>query len=214
MFLLALVTLTFAGRSNFVTSGRVLDIDDADLSFENDINEMEFAMNAMKEDAVENIGDLTADDVENINDITVDGEKDSTNMTEVLRRRFFWPWIMRWKQCAVYKGTASPAQYLYLHGQCRHIQSWGTIRNWYGRNVYRTISQSVMNSCRKGAPIRPGAYLARGDRSHPVYAIYNGRKHHIVSARTMSRCRFNWGKVRVVRQRDVDRIRTGRSISA
>jgi len=205
MLLLALFTLTFAGTSNIVTSRRVVDIDDAEFSFENDSNEMEFAM---EEDAVENIGDLMADDAENINNMTADGVKDLTNMTEVLRRR------MRWNQCAVYKGTHSPAQYLYLHGRCFHIQSWNTVHNFYGRNVYQTIHQSWMNRCRKGEPIRPGSWLARGHSSHPVYAIYNGKKHHIVNTHTMSRCRFSWHYVVVVPQRVVDGYPNGPSIRA
>jgi len=205
MFCLALFTLAFAGTSNFVTSRRVVDIDDADFSLEKDSSEMEFAL---KEDAVENIDDLTADDVESIDNITVDGVKDLTNMTEVLRRR------LRWRQCAVYKGTHSPHQYVYLHGRCRHIQSWNTVYHWYGGNVYQTIHQWAMNFCPKGAPIRPGALLARGDGTAPVYAIYNGRKHHVVNPETMSRCRFNWDRVFVVYRGLVDNIPNGPSIQA
>jgi len=204
MLFLALFTLTFAGTSDFVTSRRVVDIDEADFSFENDIKEMKFAM----EDAVENSGDLMADDVENMNDTMVDGAKDLTNMTEVLRRR------MRWNQCAVYKGTHTAAQYLYLHGKCHHIQSGYTIYNWYGRSIYQTIHQSWMNSCRKAESIRPGAWLAKGDRSPAVYAIYNGKKHHVASPQTMSRCRFHWGLVVTVPQRVVDGFPRGSSISA
>jgi len=204
MLFLALFTLTFAGTSDFLTSRRVVDIEKADFSFENDSSEMVIAT----DDGVENTGDLVADDLENMNEMMVDGAKDFTNMTEVLRRR------MRWSQCAVYKGTHSAAQYLYLGGKCHHIQSWNTVHNWYGRNVYQTIHQSWMNSCRKAESIKPGSWLARGDRSHPVYAIYNGKKHHIVSTGTMRRCRFNWGYVVVVPQRVVDGYPRGPSISA
>jgi len=203
MLLLALFTLTFGGTSNFVTSRRVVDIDDAEFSFENDSNEMEFAM---EED--ENIGDLMADDAESINNMTVDGVKDLTNMTEVLQRR------MSWNQCTVYKGTHSPAQYLYLHGQCRHIQSWNTVHNFYGRNVYRTIHQSWMNRCRKGESIRPGSWLAQGHGTNPVYAIYNGKKHHVVNRQTMRTCRFNWHYLVVVPRRVVDGYPNGPSIRA
>jgi len=188
-----------------VTSRRVVDIDDAEFSFENDSNEMEFAM---EEDAVENIGDLMADDAENINNLTVDGVKDLTNMTEVLRRR------MSWNQCAVYKGTDTHGQYLYLDGKCRHIQSAWTVHNFYGRSVYVTIHQSWMNGCRKGKSIRPGAWLARGHRSGAVYAIYNGKKHHVANAHTMHRCKFNWHYVVVVPQRVVDGYPNGPTIRA
>jgi len=207
MLFLVLFTLTFAGTGNPETSRRVADIDDANFSFENESSEMEFAV---KEDAVENIGDLTADDVENINvnDITVDGVKDLTNMTEVLRRR------TGLKECGVYRGTSSHGQYLYLRGRCRHIQSGWTIYNWYGRSVWQWIDQSVMNSCRKGAPITPGAWLARVDPSDEVYAMYNGKKHLVVGPQTMDRCRFHFSYVVVVPQRVVDGYPTGPSIQA
>jgi len=204
MLFLPLLTLTYAGTNNFVTPRRVVEIDDAEFSFEDGSREMEFAMT---EDAVENLGDIMEDDFENINDMTVDAVN-LTNMTEVPRRR------MRWSQCVVYKGTHTPHQYLYLHGRCRHIQSGYTIHNWYGRSVYRTIWQWTMNSCPKGEPIKPGAWLAKGDRSLAVYAIYNGKKHHIANPNTMSRCGFNWGQVVTVPQRVVDGYNRGPTILA
>merc|ERR1712228_422017 len=110
------------------------------------------------------------------------GVEDMSNITESARRR------MRWSNCAVYKGSHH-AQYLYIHGKCRHIQSWQTVFNWFGRNVYRTISQSTMNACRKGDSIIPGAYLMRGHGTHAVYAVFNGKKHHIADPSTFTRCR-------------------------
>jgi len=137
-----------------------------------------------------------------------DDVEDTINIMEVPRRR------ISWKQCGVYKGHRSPAQYLFLDGKCQHIQSWNTVYNLYGRNVYRTISQSDMNSCRKTHSIRGRAWLARGRGSHPVYVIFNGRKHHVSSPRTMSRCRFRWSKVRVVPRWFLNRYANGRTIRA
>jgi len=179
------------------TSRRVVDTDNVKFSFEND--------SYVKELAVENIHLMTEDVVENIGALT-DDAVGTTNMTEVSRRR------MRWAQCNVYKGHSHPAQYLYLDGICRHIRSWGTLYNWYGRNVYRTIHQSTMNSCRKGGSINVG-WLAQGN-GHAVYAIYNGRKHHIASPRTMSRCRFSWELIVRVPDRILKYYPTGRSIKA
>lgn len=181
-----------------VTPRRAVETDNAKLSFENDTNLMELA--------VENIHDMTKDVVENIGAFTEDAG-DTTNMTEVSRRR------MRLRQCAVYKGSSHPAQYLYLDGICKHIKSWGTLYNWYGKNVYRVINQRTMNSCRKGESIT-GGWLAHSDKGRKVYAIYNGRKHHITNTHTMSRCRFNWAFVVNIPQRIINYYPTGSSIRA
>merc|ERR550534_248362 len=133
--------------------------------------------------------------------------EDMSNTTEISRRR------MKWSNCAVYKGS-KPAQYLYLHGRCQHIQSINTVNNWYGRSVYRTISQRDMNTCRKGDPIRGSGWLMRGHDTPKVYAVYNGKKHHIVNPATMSRCRFNWGKITVVPVFVLSFYATGPSIQA
>jgi len=192
MIFLAAFILMCAGVSSLATGRRVVDTDNVKLSLENDSYVMELAVEN-PEDVMENIGALTEDVV------------GTTNMTEVSRRR------MRWEQCNVYKGS-HPAQFLYLNGICYHIKSWGTLYNWYGRNVYRTIRQSTMNSCRKGGSISVG-WLARGS-DRKVYAIYNGRKHHIYNPRTMSRCRFNWGMIVSVPQRIINYYPTGRTIRA
>jgi len=142
-----------------------------------------------------------------------DDVEDTMNMMEVPRRRW-WKRRIRLRQCNVYKGDRSAAQYLYLDGKCMHIQSWNTIYNLYGRNVYRTISQSDMNSCRKTHAIRGTAWLARGKGTHPVYVIFNGRKHHVKTGRTMSRCRFLWSKVVVVPRRFLNHFSNGRPIRA
>jgi len=204
MLFLALLTSTIAGTSNFGTSRRVVDIDDAEFSFENDSNEIEFAM---KGGAVENIADLM-DDAENMNNMTVDGVEDLSNKTEVLRRR------MTWHECSVYKGSQSPKQFIYLHGQCHHIQSATTVLNWWGRNVYRTISQGTMNLCNKGKPIRWYGWLAKGETSHEVYAIYNGKKHHIANRDIWGRCKFDECKIMVLPQGYMDSMKRGRSIRA
>jgi len=197
MIFLATFTLMYAGASNLVTSRRVVDTDNVKRSFENDTNVMELA--------VKNFHDMTEDVVENTGALTEDAVG-TTNMTEVSRRR------MHWRQCTVYKGS-HPAQFLYLDGICKLIKSWGTLYNWYGRNVYRTINQRTMNSCRKGEAISAG-WLAHGDRDRKVYAIYNGRKHHILSTGTMSRCRFNWAFVVNMPQRVINYYPTGPSIRA
>jgi len=179
------------------TSRRVVETDNVKLSFENDSHVMELA--------VENIHDMTEDVVENIGALTEDAFG-TTNMTEVSRRR------MHWKQCTVYKGS-HPAQFLYIDGICKHIKSWGTLYNWYGRNVYRTINQRTMDSCRKGESISVG-WLAQSHNGYKVYAIYNGRKHHIVNPTTMTRCRFNWAFVVKVPERIINYYPNGRSIRA
>jgi len=138
-----------------------------------------------------------------------DDVDDTINMMEVPRRRISWL-----RQCAVYKGHRSYEQYLFLDGKCRHIQSANTVHSLYGRDVCRTISQRDMNSCRKTDPIRGTAWLAREKGSHPVYVIFNGRKHHVDSPRTMSRCRFLWSKVVVVPRWLLNQFPYGRTIRA
>merc|ERR1712142_883252 len=140
---------------------------------------------------------------------SVDNEDDAEDTLNIME----WGWY-RFRQCGVYKGHRSPAQYLYLDGKCMHIQSDKTIYNLYGKNVYRTINQNYMNSCRKTHAIRGGAWLARGSGTHPVYVIFNGRKHHVRNPRTMSRCRFLWSKIVVVPSWLLRHFHNGRSISA
>jgi len=175
--------------------------------------DMEDISNEMQYDSEDN--SMTEVDVEDIsnemefdskdNSMTEVDVEDISNITESARRR------MRWSNCAVYKGS-HPAQFIYIHGKCRHIQSDKTVLNWYGGNVYRTISQSTMNACRKGDSIRPGGWLMRGHGTHAVYAVFNGIKHHIASRSTFDRCRFNWGLVVNVPRRVVDGYPTGPSI--
>jgi len=131
--------------------------------------------------------------------------EDMSNITESARRR------MRLSNCAVYKGSRS-AQYLYIHGKCRHIQDWDTVYNWFGRNVYQKISQSTMNACRKGDPIKSGGWLMRGHGHHAVYAVFNGKKHYIANESTFNRCRFHWGLVVDIPRRVVDGYPAGPSI--
>jgi len=149
-------------------------------------------------------------DIDNAKSSFENDDVDETiNMMEVPRRR------ISWRQCAVYKGHRSYELYLFLDGKCRHIQSVNTVHSLYGRSVYyRTISQSDMNSCRKTVPIRGTAWLAREKGSHPVYVIFNGRKHHVSSPRTMSRCRFLWSKVVVVPRWWLNLLSNGRTIRA
>jgi len=168
MIFFSVYTFMYVVASNLVTPRRVMDTNIVTEFVEDISSEMQF-------------------DSEDYNMTEVDVE-DMSNTTEISRRR------MRWSNCAVYKGS-HPAQYLYLHGRCQHIQSINTVHNWYGRNVYRKISQKVMNTCRKGEPIRGSGWLMRGRGTPQVYAVYNGKKHHIVNPATMSRCRFNWGKI-------------------
>jgi len=163
-------------------------------------------INNVTEFTVEDISTEMPFDMEDTSMTEVNVE-DMSNITESARRR------MRLRNCAVYKGSR-PAQFIYIHGKCQHIQSWGTIYNWYGRNVYQTISQSSMNACRKGDPIKPGALLMRGHGTHEIYAVFNGKKHHIANPSTMIRCRFNWGSVVVVPRRVIDGYPRGRTIKA
>merc|ERR1719397_1087674 len=168
-------------------------------------NEMQFdSEDSMTEVDVEDISNEMQFDSEEDSMTEVDVE-DMSNITESARRR------MRWSDCAVYKGSHS-AQYLYIHGKCRHIQSRKTVYNWYGKHIYRKISQSSMNACRKGDPIKPGAWLMSGHGTNPVYAVFNGMKHHIASRSTFDRCRFNWGLIVNVPLRVVDGYPTGPSI--
>jgi len=139
-----------------------------------------------------------------------DDVEDTMNIMDVSRRRIWY----RFKQCGVYKGHHSHAQYLYLNGRCRHIQSGNSIRYLYGRNVYKTVNEWTMRFCIKGHPIRGTAKLVRGRGTHLVYAIFNGRKHHVYSPRTMSRCQFNWNNVIVVSRSWLRRFRTSWTIRA
>jgi len=184
----ALFTLMYAVASNLVTPRRMVDTND------------------MTEFAVEDISNEMQFDSEDYNMTEVDLE-DMSNTTESSRRR------MRWSNCAVYKGSR-PAQFLYIHGRCRHIESAKTVLSWYGRNVYRKISQRSMNACRKGDPIKGHGKLMRAYGTHPVYAVFNGKKHHIVNPYTFQRCRFNWGKVVLVSRRTVNGYPKGPSIKA
>jgi len=161
--------------------------------------------NNVTEFPVEDISNEMQFDLDDNSMMEVDLE-DMSNTTESARRR------MKWSNCAVYKGKKHPAQFLYIHGKCRHIQSFQTILSLYGRNVYKTISQSVMNRCGKGEPIKRGAWLMRARNTHPIYAVFNGKKHHIANPSTFNRCRFNWGKVAVVPQFVVDVYPKGPSI--
>jgi len=184
----ALFTLICAAASNLDSPRRMVDIN----------NETEFSM--------EDISTEMPFDMEGTSMTEVDVE-DMSNITESARRR------MKWSNCAVYKGS-KPAQFIYIHGKCQHIQSARTVLNWYGRNVYRTISESSMNACRKGDPVKPGAWLMRGHGTRAVYAVFNGKKHHIANPSTMSRCRFNWGLVVNVPRRIVDGYPRGPTIKA
>jgi len=160
-------------------------------------------INNVTEFAVKDIDNVMEFGLEDINSMTEVAVEDMSNITEIARRR------MRWSNCAVYKGS-HPAQFIYIHGKCRLIRSMYTIDNWYGRRGnYKKISQWSMNACRKGDPIEPGAWLMRGHGTHPVYAVFNGKKHHIFDTRTFGRCRFNWGMVVVVPRRIVDGYPTG-----
>jgi len=183
-----LFTLMCAAASNLDSPRRMVDIN----------NETEYS--------VEDLSTEMPFDMEDTSMTEMDVE-DMSNITESARRR------MRWSNCAVYKGS-HPAQFIYIHGKCQGFQSWSTVYNWYGRNVYKRISQSSMNACRKGDPIRPGAWLMRGHGTHAVYAVFNGKKHHIANPSTMSRCRFDWGRVLNVPRRIVDGYPRGPTIKA
>jgi len=188
MIIFALFTLMYAETSNLVSLRRMVDIN----------NVTEFALKG-----IDNVNQFGIEDT--LNNMTEVAVEDMTNTTEIARRR------MRWSNCAVYKGSHS-AQYIYIHGKCRHIQSIHTINNWYGRHIYKKISQSTMNACRKGDPIKPGSWLMSGHGSNAVYALYNGKKHHIASRHTFDRCRFNWGLIVKVPRRVVDGYPTGPQI--
>jgi len=177
-------TMMYAVASNLVTPRRLVD------------------NNNVTEFGVEDISNEMQFDLEDINSMTEVNVEDMSNTTENARRR------MRWSNCAVYKGS-HPAQFLYIHGRCRHIQSIHTIHNWYGRSIYRKISQSTMNACHKGEDIKGNAWLMRGHGSSAVYAVFNGHKHHIADPSTFRQCRFNWGLVVNVPQRVVNGYPTG-----
>merc|ERR1719447_870517 len=137
--------MQFDSEDSSITEGDVEDIS----------NEMHFDSedSSMAEVDVEDISNEMQFDSEDSSMTEVDVE-DMSNITESARRR------MGWSNCVVYKGSHS-AQYLYIHGKCRHIQSRQTVFNWYGKHIYRKISQSSMNACRKGDPISPGGWLMR-----------------------------------------------------
>jgi len=193
MIFFSVYTLMYVVASNLVTPRRVVDTNIVTEFVEDISSEMQF----YSEDY-----NMTEVDVE-----------DMSNATETARRRMRWSGRMRWSNCAVYKGS-HPAQYIYLHGKCQHIQSIQTVHNWFGRSVYRKISQSIMDTCKKGDPIRGTGLLMRGHGTPEVYAVFNGKKHHIVNPATMSRCRFNWGKILGFPGWLVESFPTGPSIKA
>jgi len=176
------------------------EVDVEDISYEMQFDSEDSSMTEVDVEDISNEMQFDSED----NSMTEVDVEDISNITESARRR------MTWSNCAVYKGSHS-AQYLYIHGKCRHIRSWNTVFNWYGRNVYQKISQSTMNACRKGDDIKVG-WLMRGHGTHPVYAVFNGKKHHIANRSTFNRCRFHWSQVVDIPRRVVDGYPTGPSI--
>jgi len=129
------------------------------------------------------------------------------------RRRRFWWFPYRFSDCKLYRRSGHPAVYLYLNGRCQHIPDPSTFNNLFTSwGAVKVISRWRWPSCRKGASISRGAFLGQGHGRYEVYLFSNGKKRHIASPSTMSKCNFSWRRVRRLSTRYVDRTPTSRTI--
>jgi len=124
------------------------------------------------------------------------------------RRRWFsiLPWLLykrykteSFRDCKLYRRRDRPEVYLFLDGQCRHIPDPHTLLQLFTSwSAVRVIHPWSWPHCNKGPSISRGAFLGQAHAIPKVYLFSNGVKRHIWSPKTMSKCNFNWGRIRLV----------------
>jgi hypothetical protein len=94
------------------------------------------------------------------------------------------------------------------NGYLRHIPDPATYNNLF-RDWNGVIIDVNLIDIAQGPPLTPGAVLALGSGTSPVYLVTNGVKDWITSPAAMDKYYFNWGRVLTVPDVLVDFIPNG-----